>query len=221
MKITKLNHSCVLVEMPAPTNRTALFDPGEMSGEAIEAANLEYLDDIFITHEHFDHFSADLIKKLVQKFPDVRITAPQSVVTLLKNEHIEARTAPPEGAELFHAPHEQVEPLFPTPDEAGVHYLDSFTHPGDSLHFDDSKSILALPVEGPWGTTVDAIKLAVKLQPQYVLPIHDAMWTDDWRQLMYGRLEELFNEQGITFYKWHNGEPVVIDSAVATREPAS
>ena len=64
MKVTKFVHSCLLVEMPAPINRTALFDPGAMSVDALEVDSLEYLDDIIITHEHGDHFHLPLIKQL-------------------------------------------------------------------------------------------------------------------------------------------------------------
>jgi L-ascorbate metabolism protein UlaG (beta-lactamase superfamily) len=211
MKITKLNHSCLLVELLAPVNRTALFDPGEFSAGLVDVNSLDYLDDIVVTHEHFDHFSAELTKKLVQKFPDVRITAPPSVVEKLQQLGISASAEAPEGMRLFHAPHDPVEPLFPTPEEIGVHYLEALSHPGDSLHFDETKAILALPVDGPWGATVDAINLAVRLRPQYVLPIHDAMWTEDWRKLMYDGMEQIFAQQDITFFKLANGQPVTVD----------
>ena len=62
MKITKFVHSCLLVEMPAPISRTALFDPGVWS--TVDVNKLEYLDDIIITHEHGDHFDPELVKKL-------------------------------------------------------------------------------------------------------------------------------------------------------------
>lgn len=113
MKITKFVHSCLLVEMP---DRTVLFDPGFMAKEMIDIEKLAYLDDIFITHEHGDHFSIDLIKKLVERFPNVRITAPPSVVQQLNDAAIRGSSEAPEGSEVFEAPHEHVEPLFITPE---------------------------------------------------------------------------------------------------------
>ncbi len=211
MKITKLAHSCLLVEMPGPVNRTVLFDPGDMSGELIRAAQLQHLDDIVITHEHFDHFSLPVIKELVGQFPKVRILATDSVVQQLSDAGIMASTTPSDAMELFESPHEKVEPLFPTPSEIGVHYLDKLTHPGDSLHFAVSKPILALPVDGPWGTTVDALTLAIQLKPKYVIPIHDWMWRSEWREKMYGGIEGILEEQGITLVKPIDGKAFVLD----------
>jgi L-ascorbate metabolism protein UlaG (beta-lactamase superfamily) len=211
MKITKFVHSCLLVEMPEPVNRTVLFDPGIMSEEALNAHQFEFLDDIVITHMHPDHFHVPVIKKLVEQFPDVRILAPEEVTEKLKAENIEAQTTPPEGMELFDAPHEEVEPMFPLPQEIGVHYLDKLTDPGDSHSFTETKEILALPVQAPWGSTLSAVRLALKLKPKHILPIHDWHWSDAARTGMYDQLEGLFAEQGITFHKLETATPVVIE----------
>ena len=88
MKITKFEQSCLLVEMPEPVNRTVLFDPGVMSEASLDVNTLDYLDDIIITHGHGDHFSLDLIKQLVAKFPSVCITAPPEVVIELEKNSI-------------------------------------------------------------------------------------------------------------------------------------
>lgn len=209
MKITKLVHSCLLVEMPAPVDRTVLFDPGNMS--TVNADSLEFLDDIVITHQHGDHCDPELIKKLVQKFPKVRILAPGDVVAQLKEQGIAASTEPPEGMELFDSPHESVAPLFPQPEEIGVHYLSKLSHPGDSHSFTETKEILALPVQAPWGSTIKAVNLALQLKPKYVIPIHDWHWRDEAREGLYEGLEQALSKEGITFLKVKNGEPVVLD----------
>jgi L-ascorbate metabolism protein UlaG (beta-lactamase superfamily) len=211
MKITKFVHSCLLVEMPEPVNRTVLFDPGVMSQEALGAHEFEYLDDIVITHSHQDHIHMPVIQKLVGQFPDVRILAPQDVVDQLKEAGITATTEPSEGMTLFDAPHEEVEPMFPRPEEIGVHYLDTISHPGDSHSFNETKAILALPVQAPWGSTRNAVKLALELKPKYILPIHDWHWSNDARASMYDLLEGLFKEQGITFCKLETAQAVVLE----------
>lgn len=211
MKITKLEHSCLLVEMPEPVNRTALFDPGSMSESYVDVESLEFLDDIFITHSHGDHYDASLIKKLVEKFPDVRITAPKDVVDDLESQGIKARSEPPEGIVFFNSPHESVDPLFPRPEEIGYHYLDKLSHPGDSHSFTESKAVLALPMTAPWGSMVKAVNLALELKPKYVVPIHDWHWKGEAKASTYGNVEKLFQQHGITFLNLKNGEPVVID----------
>lgn len=211
MKITKLEHSCLLVEMPEPVNRTALFDPGVMSEPFINVDSLEFLDDVIITHSHSDHFHLPIIKKLVEKFPEVRITAPAEVVEALKSEGITASSQPSDGIVFFDSPHESVAPLFPLPEQIGVRYLHKLSHPGDSHSFTETTDILALPMTAPWGSMVNAVNLALRLKPKHVLPIHDWHWKDEAKQSTYASVEKLFKENGITFHNLKIGEPIVIN----------
>ena len=208
MKITKIVHSCLLVEMP---DRTVLFDPGFMSEPLLDVDSLSYLDDILITHEHGDHFYLPLIKKLVERFPNVRITAPPSVVVQLQDAALRGTSEAPEGVELLESPHESVEPLFPTPEETGYHYLGLLTHPGDSHSFTETKDIMALPITAPWGTVMNALKLAITLKPKYVVPIHDWHWRDEARTGVYENVANVLEKEGIHFIKAVNGEAFTID----------
>lgn len=213
MKITKFEHACLLVEMPAPVNRTALFDPGTMSEQALDVDALEFLDDIVITHIHADHVSKTLMKQLVAKFPDVRITATPETVEMLAKEGITARSEAPEGMVFFDSPHEDLHPWGTPPQEIGVHYLGLLSHPGDSHSFHESKAVLAMPMTAPWGSMIKAVNLALELKPKHVIPIHDWHWKDEALAQMYGNLQGLFEAQGITFHRMKTGEPVVLDVA--------
>jgi L-ascorbate metabolism protein UlaG (beta-lactamase superfamily) len=212
VKITKYVHACLLVETP---ERVALFDPGSMSVDALDVAQLKKLDDIFITHEHTDHFSLELVKKLVEKFSEARITSTPDVVTQLAKASIKATDRPPAGVSFFDSPHESVAPLFPRPpQEIGIHYQDALSHPGDSHSFTETKAILALPVQAPWGSTIKAVNLALELKPRHILPIHDWHWSDAARQQMYNTLESVFGKYGIIFHKLETGQPVDIDTSL-------
>lgn len=211
MKITKFEQSCLLVEMPAPVNRTALFDPGAMSQEVLNIDDLVYLDDIIITHDHPDHLHLPTVERLVTKFPKVRITSTAAVVAQLQSVNITATAEASEGIVFFDAPHEKVEPISRQPESVGVHYLDLLTHPGDCHSFNETKAILALPITGPWGSTINATNLALKLKPQYVLPIHDWHWRTEAREQFYDTFEKLLGDQNITFLKLKTGQPVTID----------
>ena len=204
MKITKLVHSCLLVE---EGDRVALFDPGVYSRGAIESIAVSQLDDIIITHEHSDHMDIETILYLAHRFPGVRVTAPQASTAQLELAGVPvAYDEIVDGITLFTSPHESVEPLFPTPQQIGVHYLDVLTHPGDSHSFSECKAILALPVTAPWGATVRAINLAIELKPTYVIPIHDWHWSDQARQSMYKVMETALKQEGIQFIEARNGE---------------
>lgn len=207
MRVTKFVQSCLLVEMS--DGPTALFDPGAYS--TVDPGVLKRLDHIFITHNHGDHMDPKLIAKLVAAFPDVQITATAEAVEQLKDAGITAGTEPPEGATRFDSPHESVEPLFPTPQEWGYHYQNKLTHPGDCHNFRETKAVLALPMQGPWGSTVNAVRLALELRPRYIIPIHDWHWSDAARKGMYDMLEPIFKESGISFIKAVNGTPFTVD----------
>jgi L-ascorbate metabolism protein UlaG (beta-lactamase superfamily) len=196
--------------MPEPVNRTALFDPGGWS--SVDVDSLQYLDDIFITHSHGDHMDVDLIKKLATKFPDVRILATAQAIDQLKQQGISAAGTVPEGVKLFDSEHAPLEPMSITPQQHGIHYLDKLTHPGDSHTFSETMPVLALPVQAPWGSMLDAVKLGLKLKPRYIIPIHDWHWNDQARVSAYDSLEQIFAQNGITFIKPTNGEPFVIDT---------
>lgn len=214
MKITKFVHSCLLVEMPEPVNRTVLFDPGMMSASALDVGALKYLDDIVITHIHGDHVSVELMKQLVEKFPEVRITTTAEVKEMLQKEgfiDMNISTDPAEGMEFFNSPHESIKPLFGQPQQIGVHYLGLLTDPGDNHSFNETKAILAMPMTAPWGSLVRAVNVVLQLKPQYVIPIHDWHMRDEAREQMYPNLITLFKEHGITFLDVKTGEPVIID----------
>ncbi|MDB5185756.1 MAG: hypothetical protein JWL85_279 [Candidatus Saccharibacteria bacterium] len=205
MKITKLGHSCLLVEMP---ERTALFDPGVWS--EVDVDSLQYLDDIIITHGHGDHMEVNTIKAMQAKFPNARISGESSALQALSDQGVSVSQGIAEGVELFEAPHEPTEPLAPTPDNVGIHYLDTLTVSGDCIHFEETKAILALPLTAPWGATVDCVSLALKLKPQYVLPVHDALWHKEIREYMYDLVGKALEKEGITFIPLENGKPVNI-----------
>jgi len=189
----------------------ALFDPGGYS--TVDVNGLNRLNDIIITHIHPDHFDFETVKRLVAKFPDVRITAPDEIVQQLNAESIPAISAASEDIVFFDSPHEPIRPFYASdpPQEIGVHYLDKLSHPGDSHSFHETKAILVLPVQAPWGSTNNAVKLGLELKPRYVIPVHDWHWSDAARAGNYDNMERAFGEAGITFIKAVNGEPFTID----------
>lgn len=208
MKITKFQHACVLVE---DNQHVALFDPGQYTMESglLDPSQLTRLDYVLITHEHFDHFSIELCKKLAQAFPGALFVSTPVVITQLHDAGIH-NTSEGSNEHIDIAPlkHDGMAPLGPTPpcDNVRFHYKDLVTHPGDTLRLEESKEILLLPLAGPWEAAIDAVALGLNLRPKAIVPIHDKMWDVEWQRSMYDRLENFYAEHGITFVKAIDGQ---------------
>ncbi|HSX58376.1 MAG TPA: MBL fold metallo-hydrolase [Candidatus Saccharimonadales bacterium] len=209
MKITKFLHSCLVVE---ENDKKLLIDPGIYSYEAkvIDYDALGNLDYILITHEHPDHFHPPLVKELLAKFPDAKITTNSSVVELLKKENIESISVGNDLIEVEEVEHEHVFGMTEMPENFLFKIFGKLTHPGDSEHYELETDILALPVLAPWTNTSLAVERAVKLKPKVIIPIHDFLWTEEAREWMYGRFETYFKENGIDFKSVKTGEEIEV-----------
>ena len=197
MKVTKLLHACLLIE---EEGKTILIDPDVFTEQAnvLDVDALPQLDYILITHEHQDHASPSLIKKLKEKFPNVVIISNQSVADVLKKEGIEVVTMGTTDILLEEVPHERMFTGEP-PLNTMFHIYGKLSHPGDSHHFSKTNDVLALPITAPWGSTTDAVNLALKLQPKIIIPIHDGLWKDEVKAMFYPGMQAFFKEKGIDF----------------------
>jgi L-ascorbate metabolism protein UlaG (beta-lactamase superfamily) len=204
MRITKYLHSCLLIE---EQEKTILIDPGEYTYNAkiFPLASLENLDAIFITHEHADHCSIPFLKELIAQFPTVQLVTTESLVTKLKEEQINATVELPDFATAEIIPHEDVVIAVP-PENLQFTFFGKLTHPGDSHHIKTTAPILALPIQAPWGSFANALKLAESLSPKYIIPIHDWHWKDEVRKGMYQRATEYLEQSGIICKGLETGE---------------
>lgn len=199
MKITKLVHSCVLVETE---DRVALFDPGVYSWKSgtFDIDKIDRIDRIIITHPHPDHFHPEFIQTVVDTFPQAEFRGNSAVAKLLKESGINADVKTDSACtKSFEAPHDPVEPFLMTVDNTGFHFQDEFTHPGDSHHFEETKRILAMPLIAPWGSIMDGMKRVYELMPEVVIPIHEYHYTDASQKWAYDILAERFSDKGIKF----------------------
>lgn len=208
MKITKFVHSCVLVE---DDDKAVLFDPGIFSWNSgvVDIDELPTLESLVITHMHPDHMGEPFVKGLLRKQPDLLCIAPDDAHDQLKQWG--AKRVQSSGTELCKievSEHAPVEPFGVQVKNLQAHWGDLVTHPGDTHELSNTCQVLLLPVQAPWGTTIRAIELADKLRPKYVVPIHDWMWNDQWRQMCYDRFEQIFHDMGIGFLRPTDGEPI-------------
>ena len=208
MKISKHLHSCLLVE---EQEKTFLIDPGIFTYQekALDIAKLNKLDYMLITHEHPDHMHMPFVQELLTKFPEVKIITNNAIVTQLAKENIAATYEADAVVTLEKVPHEKLWDTEP-PENVLITVFGKLATPGDSHHFETNAQILALPIQAPWGSTTDAVNLALKLQPKVIIPVHDWMWREEFRKIMYQRLNEFFKTKGIDFKAVETGEVIEV-----------
>jgi len=209
MNVTKFLHSCLVIEKEG---KTAIIDPGIFTWQekAVAITSLTSLDYLCITHEHPDHFSIDLIKKIITKFPDVLLITNESVKKLLDKEGITTSVFGNEVVSFENTPHEKLWDR-EVPQNLTFTFFKKLTHPGDSLAIEKTADVLALPLTAPWGSVTQAVEAALRLKPKAIIPIHDWHWKDEVRKDMYQRLESFFSTQGITFHNLETGQTQQID----------
>ena len=174
MKISINCHSSIRIE----ADKVLYFDPFKIEEETHDA------DIIFVTHDHFDHFSVEDIKKIekedtVYVIPDCmyNLLGGENVVTLLPNEKANV-----EGYEVETIPSYNVGKDFHPKEKGYVAYIVTIEGKrvyvaGDcDMNEDNEKvkcDIALLPVGGTY--TMDykqAAELAEKLNPELVIPTH-------------------------------------------------
>lgn len=209
MKITKYVHSCLLIE---DHGVAILIDPGGYStGSGLLNVNeLPKLDSVLITHEHPDHMDADFLKLLQERLPELLVAGSQSAVGKLEDEGVKVSTDLPEGTTAEDASHQPLPWRTPVPDNRAFTVFDKLTHPGDSLEITKTASVLALPLQAPWGSTKEALDMALRLQPEKIIPVHDWHWRDEARTSMYAKAEKFLKGYGIKFLPVENGRSVEV-----------
>lgn len=211
MKITKLVHSCVLLE---DNGKAVLLNPGIYSWQSgiIDVAKLPKLDAIVVTHKHSDHLGAPFVKALVAAQPDVQWFAPADAheqLTELGVKYVTDQSS--NDIQVTTVPHAKVEPFGSPVQNLIVNCFGKVTDPGDTHDFNETKDVLLLPVQAPWGTTIRAFELGLELKPKYIIPIHDWMWNDEWRKTIYDGLERVFANTETKFLRPTDGEATEIE----------
>lgn len=211
MKITKFVHSCVLVEHDG---KAVLFDPGIFSWNSgtVDLKEFPEIDQVVVSHKHPDHCAEPFVRELVIAFPDAQWFAPDDTHEDLKTWGVTSVSNQSLGQiETNDGDHAHVAPLGQQVHNLVSHWSNIVTHPGDTHEIIETKDVLLLPLQAPWALTLRAAELITELRPKYVLPIHDWMWNDQWRQTMYDRFQNVCDEAQVIFLKPTDGISIEID----------
>jgi L-ascorbate metabolism protein UlaG (beta-lactamase superfamily) len=176
MKITKLGHCCLIIEIKG---KRFLTDPGVYTTAQNEAKNIDY---VVISHEHTDHLHVESVKNLLKNNPHAQIITNSSVGKILEQENIKYTKVEDgesvkvgeveiSGHGLKHAlifkDYEQVE-------NTGYFFDNKLFYPGDAFHKPNQPvDILAFPVSGPWCNINDAMNYVLDVKPKKAFGVHD------------------------------------------------
>ena len=209
MKITKLLHSCLLLEKGEDR---VLFDPGKFSfveGGA-RVADLTNLKAVIITHSHPDHMDDEALAEIMRQNPDAVLYGNAGIASALQPKGLTVEMFE-EGSrqiggfkiDAYEARHERIVNAKIPPNTAYV-VDDRLLNPGDSYAYSldalrGKFDVLALPVMAPWCTEMDSVGFAARMNAKRVLPIHDGYVKDFFLRMRYENYENHFGGQGVRF----------------------
>ncbi|MQY06946.1 MBL fold metallo-hydrolase [Actinomadura macrotermitis] len=215
MRLTKLGHACVRLQKD---DRTLVIDPGGFSGEDLYAG----AEAVLITHEHFDHFDADGLRKAMAGDPRLRVWTSRVVAENLADlggrvhqvGHGDAVTVAGFDVHVYGRDHELLRPGVPPIPNTGFLVDGEVFHPGDALTVpDEPVPTLCLPGNAPWMKVPELFEYSAAVGPERAFVIHDGLLNDIGLSVMNAAVENAGKALGKEFRRLTPGESVELGAA--------
>lgn len=206
MTISKLGHSCVLVETD---HGRLLVDPGNLSVAAHQ--DLTNLSIILYTHEHADHLHIASLQSLLAQNPQVQIVCNDGVgkyvteagATYQSIIDDEEMTVSGFKLRAFTSRHAEIYEEFGQVPHTGYLVDGRLFLAGDSFAVPPFPvEILAPAIVAPFCAARDAVHLIQAVQPTTVITMHDGQLNEAGLQTWYGLLERLLSDTSVRFIRF-------------------
>ena len=184
MRLTRLGHSCVRIEIAAAG--VLVVDPG--SAPFCDAAGaLAGADAVLVTHQHTDHLDVAALAAAYAANSDLAVFVPHDTVGAINDAGARATgvgpgesfTAAGLDVRTYGGTHATVHPDFPVPQNVGFLIGSAILHPGDSFVLPDvAVETLLVPAAAPWLKISESIDYLRAAGAPRAFPIHDAILSD-------------------------------------------
>jgi L-ascorbate metabolism protein UlaG (beta-lactamase superfamily) len=211
MKLTKLVHSCLLIE---DDDRRVLCDPGNYSWDSglVADEHCSNLDAVVVTHEHSDHLDEQFARKINKLSPDAEWYGPSGIAKALEQWGIACQqTSENDDIKFVESEHAQLAPWFDQqPSHSSYLVLNKVLVGGDCHTLKDglnAEYFAAAVNGGPWGAVIGFTEMVKNMnnRPKTVIPLHDWHWNDEARAGIYQRLPVVLETCDVSFLALESG----------------
>lgn len=206
MRITKLEHACMLIE---DGGHRMFIDPGSFTTPITEAANV---DAVVITHEHDDHWTPVQLSRIAERSPGVQVVTTAATKARIAEANIEGLGAVIIGAPgatyevgaftvtCFGGKHAVIHSSIPQIDNLGVVVNGEFAYGGDAYTLPPVPvEVLAVPLHAPWMRMAESIDYLVEAKPRLAIGVHDGLLNQQGRAFIGARIHDAAAQHGIDF----------------------
>ncbi len=185
MKLTKYEHACFTLEA---AGELLVIDPGNYTKDFTISDKIAA---IVVTHEHSDHFDAEILAAIFEKNPNAVLVSLPSIIDVTP-AHQSIAVRPGDTVEVgpftlrfFGGKHALIDASLPLIDNLGVLINDTVYYPGDSFSLPNVPvDVLALPVGAPWLKMNESMEFLTAIRPLLAFPTHDAVLSDAGKALV-------------------------------------
>ena len=199
MRVTKYTHACVRID---EGDRGFLIDPGIW----VEPDVYEGVDEILVTHEHFDHVDAEALVAQAKANSSLLVRAPAPVAEQLAAAGVpvelvsagDSLTVAGFSVAVVGGQHAEIYEGLPGCANVGYVVEGRVYHPGDALFVPDAAiELLMVPASAPWLKLSEALDFVRAVGAPRTIPVHDALLSDKGHAIT----DRWFDLKGNTAYQ--------------------
>jgi L-ascorbate metabolism protein UlaG (beta-lactamase superfamily) len=209
MKLTKLEHACVILEQE---EQRLIIDPGVFTTLPTDVSNVAA---VIVTHIHPDHCDPTKLDAILAANPSARIFGSREVASeragteIPKNET--AYEIGPFNLEFYGDMHEAIRPGLPQVHNLGVVINSLIAYGGDSYaRTSRSVKLLLAPASAPWLRAKEAVELITQAEAEIIIPTHDALLSEAGQQIYDAHYQSAAEASGKSYRRLAIGETIEV-----------